>query len=118
DDDLEFLPGLFQPLCEAAHDRVETLGIESSHVQTAADASTPAVDRALTAHFATVVIEGGQTDQSTDLLPIELAQLGQLGEQRGTDDVADAWHALQQAILVPPVVVGLDQRGDGLVHLL
>jgi hypothetical protein len=46
---------------------------------------------------------------------IDLAELGQLGNQGAGDDVADAGHAFEEILFGTPQRAGFDQLVDGLV---
>jgi hypothetical protein len=50
-----------------------------------------------------------------DLVAIDLAELGQLGNQGAGDDVADAGHAFEEILFGTPQGAGFDQLVDGLV---
>ena len=69
---------------------------EDSHVEGAPDLLAAAVDDPAAAHQAAVPGDRGQADQARDLAPVELAQLGQLGQERGDQDRAGAGRALEQ----------------------
>ena len=118
DHDLERLAGGFQTLGEGAEDRVVSACGQRGHVEHAADRGTPAPDRTFAAEAAAVPVEGRHPHQGGDLLAVDLAQLGQLGEERGSGHRPDARHAPQAIHFVFPVVVGFDQSQDFLLDLI
>jgi len=57
---------------------------------------------AAAAHQAAVAIERSDADQGRDLLAPEAAKFGQFGQEGMSRCVADAGHALQEVIVLPP----------------
>ena len=95
-------PGLQQALVEAPQDRVVLACDEGCHVERGTDLGAPAPDGALAPERAAVAVEGGDADQGSDLLTIQGAELGQIGNEGAGDDIADAGHALEQVLGLAP----------------
>src|SRR5215471_1584033 len=72
-------------------------GGESSHVEGVADAYAAAADAAAPAQASAVMVEGGDAAEGSDLVAIEIAELGHGGEEDGSGQQADAMGAAQQS---------------------
>ena len=105
---------LSEPLSEGFDDGVATFGGQGSHVEDAADGLTSAGDGAFTLEGAAISIEGSQADESRDLLAVQLAKFGDIGDDGGGGDAPQAGHRLDELSFVAPVIVGLDDGFDGL----
>ena len=81
---------------EGGEARAAAAGAERGHVEDAADGAAALGDDALAALEPAVLGDGRDADQAGDLAPVEAAEFGQLGKQRGRQDQADARHAGQQ----------------------
>src|SRR5262249_21912633 len=81
---------------EALERRIMLDRDQAGHVERGADLDTAPLDLALAAKSAAVPVYRGDTGQGSDLVAIDLAELGQLGDQSAGDDIADAGHALQE----------------------
>src|SRR5256885_14919236 len=81
-----------QALIEALENGVAAAGNQSSHVEGTAHLGSSAPSRALAAHFFAIAVERGNADQSRDLLAVKPSELGQIGDQRARNDVADPGH--------------------------
>ena len=82
EDDLERFALVFESLGEAADDRIATPCGEGGHVRHAADRGSSSPDGAFAMKAPAVSIEGGQTDQGGDFLPVERAEFREFGQQR------------------------------------
>ena len=102
------LAGGDQALVEGAQAGVGPTGGEGGHVEGGADGGAPTPDRAAAAPGAAVPIEGRDADEGGDLVAVERAQFGQLGEQGVAGDRADAGDALQPG--------GAGAQGRGGLH--
>src|SRR5947209_13509680 len=100
DPDLGRFARLFEAFCEGTQGGVVSAGTERSEVQDTADVAASAGDEAFAALLAAVAVEGSNADQGGDLLAVELAQFGDLGDERHASDRSDAGHALEQLQLV------------------
>jgi len=65
-------------------------GGKRGHVEGFTDFVPAAVDMTLTAQGATIVIEGSQADESGDLAPGGESELGEMSQESGGCEVADA----------------------------
>ena len=88
---------------------------QAGHVERRPDFDTATLDLALTAIVAAVPVHRGNPGQGGDLVAIDLAEFGQLGDQGAGDDIADAGHALQEILFGAPDWAGFDQLVDGLL---
>ena len=64
--------------------------------------------------FAAVEVVWRETDEGGDLFAADLAEFGQQGEERKSEDWADAWHGDEQAIAMGEPRIGCDQFGQPL----
>jgi len=74
-----------------------------------------ALGLALASVSAAVAVDWGDTGQRRALVAIDLAELGQLGDQGASDDVANAGHAVERILFGAPDRAGFDQFLDRLV---
>src|SRR5262245_53203714 len=95
DDDLEWLSGGVETVSEGPDDGVATSGSECGHVEGTADGRSSTPDGAFALEATTVVVEGRQTDEGTDLLAIESTELRELSQQRGRGGWAHAGGAAE-----------------------
>src|SRR5229473_6604064 len=93
---------LAQTAVEGLERRVVLDGDQASHVERRSDLDTAALDLALAAVSAAVPVHRSHASEGGDLVAVDPAELGQLGDQGAGDDVADARHALQQILLGAP----------------
>ena len=112
EDDFEGFAMLSQSICEGLDDRVAASGCQSGHVEDGADGFAAAADGAFASVLAAVAIEGRQAHEGGDLLAVELAQLGNVGDEGGGRDSAQSWNGLDELRFFPPVLVGLDELLD------
>ena len=117
EDDFNGLSLGLEALGEGADDRVATRGGEGGHVEGAADRGAPPPNGSFAAVRSAVVVEGGESDECTDLLAIELAEFGQIGEQRRGGGGPDAGGAGEDLRLAAPLVVGFEVGDDVLFEL-
>ena len=105
---------LAEPLVEAPDLRIVSAGHQGRHVQRRPHIAASAADHAFAPVLPAVVVHGRHAHQAGDLASVELAQFGQGGQQHLAGGRADAWHALEQLVLLPPDRAVF----DGLVHSL
>src|SRR5215510_7420818 len=98
---LEFSCG-DEPEVHGPECRVEASTDECGHVEHGADRGSPTPNRTASSQRAAVAVEGGDADQSGDLLAGEGAELWQESDHGSGGDTADGWHALQQVRLLAP----------------
>src|SRR5713226_5604707 len=84
-------------------------GREGGHVEGLAETGSSAPDAPPTPKRAAIAVVGGHAHQGSDLLAIELTQLGQLTQQCSRQDRADAGGTLEQVIGGSPEGAGLDE---------
>ena len=87
---------------QLADHRVVPGGGQSGHVQGRAHLCTASPHSALASELATVAVERGHAHEGGDLAAVQLAQLGQFGQEHAGQDRTDTGHALQQGILLLP----------------
>ena len=114
--DLEFLAAFFQTFSEGFDGGVMSGRGESRHVEHGSDGGSSAGDVSSALVSSAVVVERSDSDQRRDLLAVEFAQFGEFRQECGGGDLSQAGRALQDLRLVAPVVVGVDELGDGGVH--
>ena len=107
--------GRAQTAVETLERRVVLDGDEARHVERRPDFDAAALDHTLAAISAAVPVHRRDAGQGGDLVTVDLAELGQLGDQGAGDDIADARNALQQILLSAPDGAGFDQFVDGFV---
>ena len=101
-----------QAFRKALHRLIDAFGGQGGHVEHGANGTSAAKDRPQSLAWSTVTIEWGHADESGDLLPIQLPQLGKFGNERGGGLDADSRHRPQQRGLVFPVIVIIDHPRD------
>ena len=106
----------FQTLGEGFDDGIVPPGGHGSHVENASDGSTAGVDASMSLEGAAVAIEGSDTDQGGNFLPVELPQFRYFSEKRTGSDLSDAGNALHEVALVLPLLIGLDELGNGVLN--
>lgn len=118
EDDFGLFAILGESLSEGFDGGVMVFGDQSGHVDHVANGGSSTADVACALVLATVVVERSDSDQRRDLLAVEFSQFRQLGQERGGRDASQAGRALQQFRLGPPVVVRVDQLGNGVIEFL
>ena len=106
--------GVFEPLREGCDHGVKASGGERGHVERGSDIGSPPRDAASPFEFSAVVVIGSQSPESTDLGPIDRAQFRDLGQELSGGVVTDPWNAGEDLVSGIPVVIGIEQFGDGL----
>jgi len=104
---------LSETIGEGFDDGVETSSCEGGHVEDAADGLPAAGDSAFTFEGAAVSVVGSQADEGGDLLPVELAELRDIGHERVGGDLSQSGNGFNELGFVAPVIVGLDEGLDG-----
>ena len=64
------------------------------------------------------MVVGSQADESRDLLAVQLAEFGDIGDDGGGGDAPQAGHRLDELGFVAPVIVGLDEGFDGSLNIM
>ena len=106
--DFESLSFGAESLVEVSDGGVLGDGREASHVESGAYGSASALDAANAFGFSAIVVEGSQSDESSDLLAIEMSQFGHLGDESGSGESADAWCGIEQLGALFPVLIVVD----------
>ena len=114
--DFEFLAVFFQTFSEGFDGGVMSGRGESGHVEHGSDGGSSAGDVSSALVSSAVVVERSDSDQCRDLLAVKFAQFGEFRQECGGGDLSQAGRALQDLRLVAPVVVGVDELGDGGVN--
>src|SRR3954462_15229050 len=127
------LAGGAEAIAEGLEDGVVTAGPEGSEEQGAAHALAPAADHALALPLAGLAGVGRKACEAGDLLLVEGAELGQLGDEGSGDDRPDAGDGGEEVLLVAPggraahagvdlgidlgelLLEGADEAGDALL---
>lgn len=110
--DLGRFAGVVQAAIEDTESVVMANGIERGHVEGAADRGTATGDMPLAAELSAIVIDGCDPDQSGELLVLDTAEFGELGEKDGRGCRTDALDAGQNGLAVRQGMVGFDGRRD------
>ena len=108
DDDLEGLSGLFESVGEFFDDGVVAFGGECGHVEGATDGGPSSPGGAFSLESSAVSVGGGESDEGSDFLPVELSEFGQFGEQDGGGASGDPRDALHEVVFGLPLGVALD----------
>jgi hypothetical protein len=111
--DLFGFPFGHKTLVEVADHGVVPGSDQGPHVEGGPDGSATAPDHSLSAQCAAVLGQRRNADQRGDLLPVECAQFGKVGQESATDDGTDAGDAAQEVLLGTPHRALL----DGLVQV-
>jgi hypothetical protein len=98
---LKFVP-IDEPLIKSLEHRIGTNGREGRHVKLAAYLGAATPDVTSSTLLATITIERSHADQLRDLVPVKLAQLRTIGEQRHRGDKANAFDALEDLVFLLP----------------
>ena len=109
---------LFKANGKCAYDWIETTGGKCSHVEYTANIFSAAPDMRLAVIFSRRAIPGGQACKGGDFLPIETAEFGQIGDEHCAGLRANAWSALEDAVFVFEVVIGIDMFSDEMVNFV
>src|SRR5262245_42454200 len=116
DDDFGLFAGSGEALREGFERRIVSARAQSCHVEDVSHGHAPSVDTSMPLKLSAIEVVGCETDQGSDLLAIELAKLGQRGEERISECRADARHGDKQAIAVGETGIGSDEFGEALVE--
>ena len=103
---------LSESIGEGLDDGVAASGSQGRHVEDTADGFSSAADGAFALVLSAVTIEGSQADEGGDLLAVEFAQFGDIGDEGGGSDAAESWDRLYELGFLAPVVIGLDELLD------
>src|SRR5258708_339251 len=111
--DLGGLSAFGETICKVANtgwfDMSVMHEIKSGQIDCGSNSGASSEDGSFSSNGATVVAEGGDTNQGSDLLTIELTEFGEFGEDCGTGGWTDAGDALQDFIFTTPVVIKTDE---------
>src|SRR3954468_2691633 len=91
---------------------------QRAHVQDGADLGPPSPDGAVSTQRSTVAIQRRDTDERSDLLAVQLAELGQFREKSCRDYAAYAGYAAQQVVFLAPDRAFANRCGQVIVDLL
>jgi len=91
--------GIAQTAVEALERRVVPDRDQAGHVERRPDFAAAASDPAFATVSAAIPADWRDTGQGGDLVAIDLAELGQLGDQGAGNDIADAGHPLQDQLV-------------------
>jgi len=104
---------LSKPVSESLDDRIATFGCQGRHVEDGAYRFSSTADGSFSLVGATIPIEGSQSNQGGDLLPIELSEFGDLCDEGGGGDASESRDGLNELRFLSPVVIGFDEGFDG-----
>ena len=96
------LAGVQQAPIELSQYRIKSGGYQRSHVESRTHLGSTSPDGTFAAIRTTISIEGRHTDQSRDLLAVQLAQLRQICEQCQRHLRPHAGYTAQQVVLLTP----------------
>lgn len=116
EDDFEGFSLVFEEFCEMTNDRVAASCRQSGHIEGGANLFSATGDVGGTGLFSGFTVIGSQAGQGGDLVAVEPAQFGQVREEHGAGLGPDAGDALQEAVFVLEVFVGLDMVADEVVE--
>ena len=108
---------IMQSLREAMNNRIATHCGKSGHIKDAAYLLSPSPDPRFANEASGAEVKWCNADQGSDLLTVELSQLGQLGEENCTGLGSDAGSAAKNLVLLTKVIIGLDMLLDEFVEL-
>src|SRR5262245_31423771 len=91
-----------QPLVESANHSVASAGNQSGHVEDCPYSGPAAPDATMASQGAAVTIERRDTDQSRNLLTVELSEFWQLGDKATANHRTDAWHTPEKIFVLLP----------------
>ena len=74
-------------------------------------------DDAFASQCPAVAVQRSDADEGSDLAPVKVTELRELGQQRRGDHGAYAWNASQQLVLATPTLACADGGVDGAVDL-
>src|SRR5712692_37415 len=97
---------------EGANHGIVAASAECGHVEWLADVSAAAPDKAFATNGSGVCGEGSDAYEGGDLLSVELAEFGDLGQSCEAHDTADAGDALEQIVPGLPDRAGLHGFGE------
>ena len=109
---------LFKAHGKCAYDRIETTGGKCGHVEDTADIFSAAPDMRFAVVFSRRTVPWSQTCQGGNFLSVEFAQFGQICDEHSAGLRANAWSALQDAVFVFEVVIGIDTLSDEPVNFV
>lgn len=90
------LSSVHEALVEGFELGVVTDGCDGGHVERFADLHTSSAGGPFAAQGSTVAVGGSDSDEPGDLLPVELSELGKLGDESGGGRRSDADDGLQE----------------------
>jgi uncharacterized protein (AIM24 family) len=96
------LPSCDQAAEEGLQDGVVSPGGHRSHEEGGAHASSSAADEASALPLAGLAGEGREPGKGCDLLTVEAAEFGQIGDESARNDRPDARHRGEEVLLVAP----------------
>ena len=87
-------------------------GDESGHVEGFAESASSASGHAFAAKLSAITVEGGDPDESGDLLAVEFAEFGEIGGDGACGDRSDSWDGLDESGGVLELEIACEQFGD------
>ena len=112
EDDLGEFALSFQSVGKRANHGVAPVSCQGRHVQHASDGATTTEDRSAAAELSAIAVKWSDANQRRNLLPVELSEFGDFGDQSGHGDLADSGCTLKKFDSAFPLVVGFHQPGD------
>src|SRR6478672_2384147 len=116
DDDFGLFASGGETVGEGFESGVVSACAQGCHVKNITHGLATPIDTAVSLKLSAVEVIGRETDQSGDLLAINLAEFRQRGEKRIGEGRADAWHGDKQLIAMGETRISGDQFGQPLVE--
>jgi hypothetical protein len=116
DDDLSLFAGGGEAFGEGFEMRIVSTRAQSGHVEDVTHGHATPVDTSMSFKLSAVEVIGRETDEGSDLLAIELTELGQRGKERIGECRADAGRGNEQVVAVGQAGICADEFGEALVE--
>ena len=117
DDDLfGRFAGFLKSRAESLDDGITSKSGDGGHVQDVANAAAASANGAFALEESRVAVERGDADQCGELAVVDFPQLGQLGDERGSEHLSDARRAFERLGKRFPLIVGVDEIVDPLIE--
>lgn len=107
---------LFESIAESLEDGIVFHSANGGHIESASQGGAPSCNVSWTVMDAALIVHGCDSDECGDLLPIELSEFGQFGDECRGRDGSHARYGSQAVIAIVPVIIGLDEVQDGFLN--
>ena len=116
DDDLGLFASGGEALGEGFKSGIVSACAQGCHVENVTRRHTTPIDTAVSFELSAIEVVWRETDEGSDLLAIDLAELRQRSEERIGEDRPDAWHGDEQPIAMGETRISGDEFGQPLVE--